>query len=294
MDLNKTEYCIPESGDLIVPMTNDFLFKMILQRNNRVLKALVQDILYMNDGDIETIEITNPIHLGDTITDKTIILDIEAILNDSSIVNLEMQVINEHNWAERSLYYACEGYQSLNKGDNYLKVKPVYQIGILAFTLFENNPKFYSKYMMMDVKNHQIYSDKFQIYVIDLKQIELATLEDKQHRIDMWAKLFKSTTWEELHMLAKDMPIIDEASKTLYEITAENQARLEMRARQDAIRRANDRLIYEQQQQERIAESEAMLKELSNSLAEAENSLAEKDARIAELEKQLEALKSNN
>ncbi|MCR5194705.1 MAG: Rpn family recombination-promoting nuclease/putative transposase [Pseudobutyrivibrio sp.] len=278
MNSTTIKYQIPESGDLFVPMTNDYLFKMILQRNNLVLKELVQDLLHMESGSIKSISITNPIHYGDTINEKTVILDIEAILNDTSIVNLEIQVINEHDWAERSIYYACEVYQNLNKGDSYLCVKPIHQIGILDFTLFEDNPSLHSKYMVMNTKSHNVYSDKFQIYVLDLNQIELATEEDKKFRIDKWAKVFKSTKWEELHMLAKDMPIIDEASKTIYELSEENQARLEMRARQDAIRRANDRIIYEQR--------------LKDSLAEKEAALAEKDARIAELEKQIAALQS--
>ncbi|MCR4567857.1 MAG: Rpn family recombination-promoting nuclease/putative transposase [Pseudobutyrivibrio sp.] len=269
--MKKNKYHIPESGDLFVPMTNDYLFKMILQRNNLVLKELVQDLLHMETGSIESISITNPIHYGDAINEKTVILDIEAILNDTSIVNLEMQVINEHDWAERSIYYACEVYQNLNKGDSYLCVKPIHQIGILNFTLFDDMPELYSKYMVMNTKNHNVYSDKFQIYVLDLKQIELASEEDKKFRIDKWAKVFKSTKWEELHMLAKDMPIIDEASKTVYELSEENQVRLEMRARQDAIRRANDRIIYEQR---------------------LKDSIAEKDARIAELEKQLAELQA--
>ncbi len=283
--MKKNKYHIPESGDLFVPMTNDYLFKMILQRNNLVLKELVQDLLHMDKNSIKTISITNPIHLGDTITDKSVILDIEAILNDTSIVNLEMQVINEHDWIERSIYYACTEYQNINKGDSYLCVKPIHQIGILNFTLFDDMPELYSKYMVMNTKNHNVYSDKFQIYVLDLKQIELASEEDKKFRIDKWAKVFKSTKWEELHMLAKDMPIIDEASKTVYELSEENQSRLEMRARQDAIRRANDRIIYEQRLKDSIAEKDA-------SLAEKDASLAEKDARIAELEKQLAELQA--
>ncbi|MBE5910506.1 Rpn family recombination-promoting nuclease/putative transposase [Pseudobutyrivibrio sp.] len=277
---------IPLEGELFVPMTNDYLFKMLLQRNNLVLKELVQDLLHMEQGSIDTITITNPIHLGDSFNQKSIILDIEAILNDNSIVNLEMQVINEHDWPERSLYYACDEYQNLNKGDSYLNVKPVYQIGILNFTLFEDHPQFYSKYLMSNVENHLIYSDKFQIYVLDLKKIELATPEDKQYRLDMWAMMFRSTKWEELRMLAKDMPIIDEASKTIYEITAENESRLELRARQDAIRRANDREIYEQRLKDSIAEKE-------EKLAQMDSELAEKNAKIAELEKQLEELKSS-
>ena len=247
MQNQKIEYSIPAFGDLFVPMTNDFLFKMLMQENNQVLKEFVQDLLFWDDNSIENISITNPIHLGDTVTQKSIILDIEAVLNDSSIVNLEMQVID--------------------------------------FTLFEEAPEFYAKYMIMNTKNHKIYSDKFQIYVLDLRQIDKATSEEKKHRLDKWAMLFKATKWEELHMLAKDMPIIDEASKTVFELTAENQTRLELRARQDAIRRANDRAIYEQRQKELMAKTE-------EKLAELQSTLAEKDARIIELEKELELLKN--
>lgn len=286
MEEKINEITIPLTGDLFVPMTNDYLFKMLLQRNNLVLKELVQDMLHMKPGSINTISILNPIHLGDTINQKSIILDIEAILNDDTMVNLEMQVINEHDWAERSIYYACEEYQSLNKGDSYLNVRPVYQIGILDFTLFNEHPEFYAKYLIKNAKYNHIYSDKLQIFVLDLTQIELATEEDISFRIDKWARLFKCTKWEELHMLAKDMPIIDEASKTVYEVTAESQMRYEMRARQDAIRRANDRIIYEQRLKDSIAEKDS-------ELAEMNSELAEKDARIAELEKQLEELKNS-
>lgn len=46
-------------------------------------------------------------------------------------------------------------------------------------------------------KNFHIFSDKFRICVVDLTQIELATEEDKYHEIDLWAKVFLATTWEE-------------------------------------------------------------------------------------------------
>ncbi len=95
--MNNTAIEVPETGKLIVPMTNDYLFKMLLQENNNVLKALVQDLLHLEEGSIRTITITNPIQLGDHIDDKTIMLDIKALMNDYSVVNLEMQVINEKN-----------------------------------------------------------------------------------------------------------------------------------------------------------------------------------------------------
>ena len=41
---------IPQSGALIVPMTNDYLFRALLQRNNLVLKGLICALLHMKEA----------------------------------------------------------------------------------------------------------------------------------------------------------------------------------------------------------------------------------------------------
>ena len=50
---------IPQSGALIVPMTNDYLFRALLQRNNLVLKGLICALLHMKEADISSVIITN-------------------------------------------------------------------------------------------------------------------------------------------------------------------------------------------------------------------------------------------
>ena len=64
----------------------------------------------------------------------------------------------------------------------------------------------------MDVIHHRIYSSKFAVNVLDLSHIELATEEDKSWSLDFWAKLFKTKTWEEMKMIAKDNEYFTEAS----------------------------------------------------------------------------------
>ena len=41
------------------------------------------------------------------------------MLNNNQILNLEMQVKNEHNWAERSLVYLCRSFDQLYRGQEY-------------------------------------------------------------------------------------------------------------------------------------------------------------------------------
>ncbi len=105
--------------------------------------------------------------------------------------------------------------------------------GFLDFTLFPDSPEFYSKYMLMNVKNHTIYSDKFILSVVDLTQIELATEEDKENQLDYWASLFKATTWEDIKMIAKNNSYFAEAAETMYQLSADEQIRLQCQARAD-------------------------------------------------------------
>ena len=68
------------------------------------------------------------------------------------------------------------------------------RIGILDFTLFPEHPEFYATNKMMNVQKHYIYNDKFTLNVLDLNHTELATDEDKQWKLDYWARQFKAET----------------------------------------------------------------------------------------------------
>ena len=85
---------------------------------------------------------------------------------------------------ERSLSYLCRNFDRLQSGDEYEDVPPVIQIEILNFTLFKDHPEFYVTYQLLNVKNHELYSDKLRLSVLDLAHIDMATEEDKFYQID--------------------------------------------------------------------------------------------------------------
>ena len=80
------------TGELPYTLTNDFFFKAFLQKNETALRGLLSALLSINPEEIISIIITNPIHEGDQIDDKDMILDLKVILNNAQIINLEMQV----------------------------------------------------------------------------------------------------------------------------------------------------------------------------------------------------------
>ncbi|MCR5268726.1 MAG: Rpn family recombination-promoting nuclease/putative transposase [Lachnospiraceae bacterium] len=222
--------------------------------------------------------VINPILPGESITDKTVILDVNVIFNNDSRINLEMQVVNEHNWTERSTVYACRNFSKINKGTKYSVIRSVFQIGFLDFTLFPAYPSFYSTYQLCNIKDHHIFSDKLTIGVVDLTNIALATPEDRRYNIDKWAKLFKSQTWEDIKMLAAQDVNINAAATTLYRLSEDERIQQECEAREDY-------LLREQDLTDRITE-------LQNSLAEKDIALAEKDIALAEKDKEIARLKA--
>ena len=233
-------------------MTNDYMFRYILQKNEKVLRGLTCALLHLKHEEISSVEIQNPIDLSKNISGKDFVLDIKVLLNNNKLLNLEMQIKNEFNWADRSLTYLCRAFDQLQSGQEYEETLPVIHIGFTDFTLFPDEPEFYATYRMLNIKNpSQVYSDKFTLSVIDLTQINKATEDDKSSKLDYWARLFKAKTWEELQMLAQNDEYLQEAATSIRIANEAEIVREQCRAREDALRRErtlerdNNRLLAE-------------------------------------------------
>ena len=84
----------------------------------------------------------------------------------------------------------------------------------------------------MNVNNHEIYSDKFVLRVLNLKTLEDDSIEKEPADLYYWAKLFKATTWEEIKMLASKNPDMEDTIVTMKELSADEKIRLQCQARE--------------------------------------------------------------
>ena len=144
-----------------------------------------------------------------------------------------MQVSNLGDWSDRSLSYLCRSFDRLYRGEQYASTKSVLHIGILDFNLFPKNPKFYASYKLMDMENSYIYSDKFELRVLELKQINLATEADRERGLVRWASLFKATTWKEIKMLADGNPTFGKVAQELYKSNGDEMTRYACQMREE-------------------------------------------------------------
>lgn len=266
------------TGVIEYNMTNNYMFRYILQENQKVLKGLICSLLHLDPKSVREVIIKNPINLSGDVSGKEFILDIHVMLNDERLINLEMQNCNEYNWPERSLSYLCRSYDQLYRGQKYEEALPVIHIGFLDFTLYPEDPEFYATYQMLNVKNHRLYSDKFTLSVVNLSQISLATDEDKAYQIDYWASLFKAGTWEELQMLTKDNEYLQEAAESLYIANSDEIIRQQCIAREDAERRERTLERNYKLAQEALAEKNSLIAQQEATMQQQEAAMQQQAA----------------
>ena len=269
-------------------MRNDYMFHAVLQKNEEVLRNLLATLLEIDEEEIESCHIENPIELGKEIEGKECILDVKLTLNNDKVSNIALQVYKQTYWINRSLLYWARTYDNLKSGQDYSMLLPAYHIGILDFTLFENHPKFMAQYQILDVEDGYLYSDKLCIKVLDLTQLEKAKQEPETNKkLLKWASIFKAETLEELEQLASGEEVFENMVVTMKKLSEDEKIRMQCEAREDYERSLLTE--YNAGKSEGIEQgiaSERRNTEKERQRAEKESQRAEKGSQRAEKERQ--------
>ncbi|WP_035780547.1 PD-(D/E)XK nuclease family transposase [Butyrivibrio sp. LB2008] len=212
------------TGKIEYTLQSDMMFHYVMQKSKGALTGLVCALKGITPSEVKDIHVENPIDLNNAARET--IMDIKLTLNNNEIMNIELQMYFEEQWIQRSILYLCRAYDSIDRGDNYTQLKPTTLYCITDKNLLSDaSPEFYSKYQLLNVKNHNLYSDIIGINVLQLNHTELATKEDISNNLLYWANLFKATTWEDFKALAKDNPAIEEVGTMIFELNYDNQAK---------------------------------------------------------------------
>lgn len=273
-----------KTGSLPFPMTNDYSFRALCQKDSVALKSLICSILHWEREQIVSTEVTNPIMLGKAIDDKEFVLDVHILMNNNITLNLEMQVLNEGNWPQRSLLYLCRQYDQLCCGEGYKNTKTAIHIGILSFDPFKGESSLRDSYRMMNDETQQLYTDKFQLYTLILPHAGQADAEDVRFHTDAWARCFTAKTWEDLKMAAKDDDGIASAVSSVHALWEDDEVRARIQAREDYYRQRRWEL-------EQLAEAEKKIAEAEKKSAEAEKELVVEKKKNQELQAEIDRLR---
>ena len=119
----------------------------------------------------------------------------------------------------------------------------------------------------------------------------MATKEDKLYGVDKWAAFFKADKWEDIIMLADQMPSLQTSVETLYQLNTDEQIR---ETCDRFIRAENRERGYKNwiaSQAEEIAKQKEELDAQKAELAVQKEELANKDAENEKLKEEIERLK---
>jgi len=250
---------------------NDTLFKMLFVKYPDLLKRLVAELLGINYDSIEQFEITNPEMPPEAIGDKFCRLDINMTVNGQR-VDLEIQVSDEGDYPERSLFYWAREYSTaLGEGEEYIDLPRTIIISIVGFNLFDC-VEFHSEYQALEVKRHTPLTDKMSLHYFELPK--LPVLERAEYGKELWLTLFNVETEEELAKIeALEVPIMKQAIGAYRSVTATDEfkeiERLRSRARHnEASALGHARREEREKWQSVVAQKDAENDKLRKQLAE--------------------------
>jgi len=126
-------------------LKSDLMFHIALQGCNPALKSLVAAVLDIEKEAVTSVEVLNPIKEGEHVAGKKIIMDLLLKLDNSAYINMEMQVERYEYMPQRTLFYWARSYASIEAGEDYCELRPVYQVSIIDYVLFKDDPNLTEK-----------------------------------------------------------------------------------------------------------------------------------------------------
>lgn len=220
----------------------DFAFKEIMM-DEQARIGFLSAVLNLNPADIRTTTILNTNLRKFHENEKQGILDVRIQMNDTTEIDIEIQLSPLMVWADRSLFYLSKMYaEQIEAGQDYTVFKKCVSISILDFILFTGDPNFYSRFHIWEDTRHVLYTDKMEFHVLELPKLPRELKEDSSD-ILLWAKFINAEQKEEFDMLAEKNPYIGSAYQHLQVISQDKQKRLEYEAREKAVRDYNQGLL---------------------------------------------------
>ena len=278
--------------ELEYKFTNDVLFKWLFTRNQELLKRLIAGMLDISLESINEFVVTNPDIPPEVVDEKLCRLDISMVV-DGSRIGLEVQVSNEGDFPERSLYYWAREYSSaLKAGGEYIDLPRTIIISILNFKQF-NCTEYFSQHMVLEVTRYTVLTDRLCLQFYELPK--LPDVDDTDDELMFWLTLFNAKTEDDLSKIeAIGGDVMKEAIGAYRTVTATDEFRQLERMRADALNIKASALGHARREAIRETDEkwQGIVDEKDAQLADKDIELAEQAAELAKKDKELDKLRT--
>ena len=233
-----------EEKKLLKPK-NDVVFQSIFNQNNeKITKAFVEALL---DEKITKMTINNDqILVRDAPDDKLGILDLELDINNNEKVDVEIQLIERANFAERLLFYFSRLYTSeIKRGDDYAEAKKVILIAIIDYPLelTQTISEMETVWKLCE-KNHPnlVLTDSIEICILELDKVKNTYYKNKLDKKAQWMLFLDDPNSREVKEIMEKNNDIKDAVIEVHERSKDEQLRRLAELKEKAI--MDEKAIY--------------------------------------------------
>ena len=218
-----------------LPVINDYIFKKIFSKkgNESILKDFLIGVLNIP---IEKVEAKAEVSLEKQLAENKLgRLDILAILDNNTIVNIEVQILNKYNFIDRTIYYwSGIYYNELNSGEDYNRSKRTIVINILDYELFDKGPYHEIVKLKRDFEN-KILTDKMEFHFIQIPKFLKVNTETKT-KLEQWMQFISQKDEEGVKSAMKENEEIKKAKEEYEYLIGDEEERRLAFLREKAIR----------------------------------------------------------
>lgn len=245
----------------------DLVFKKIFSdtKNTDILIDFIATILGINPSSITDIEILDNELPPESLDEKFCRLDIKLTINKHTVINIEMQVLNYHNYKERVVFYWAKVFiEKLSKNEDYINLLPTTSINIINFNLFDCED-YHSTFKILEENRHELLTDKLRIDFLELRKAKKGR-GDMTDKKQMWMDFLNTNAEDDetLDRLSNNSPIMQKAVAVLRKMSADEKELYEIERREKALRDEISARAYEREQGKAEGEIIGKIKSILN------------------------------
>jgi predicted transposase/invertase (TIGR01784 family) len=225
----------------------DFVFKLLFgnEKDTSFLISFLNAALELGgEKAIKSVIIMNPNNDKEKEEDKYSIMDVKAKTNNETIINIEIQLKDEHDMRHRTVYYLSKMIaKRLKEGDKYKSIHKTVAINILNFDLLDSGTRFHNRYRFTEIETKQELTDIAEIQFMELPALRRYMQENEtsikeaigQSKLLEWLLFIDDPESEFAKMAETKNKVIGRARDMLKTLSKDEKLQEEYMAREKAI-----------------------------------------------------------
>ena len=214
-----------QTNEKIYNLKNDIIFQTFFARkgNEEFLIDFLNALLKTN---IKSIEIREEVNLERlSREEKGGRLDLQATLEDGTIVSIEMQLKNEYNFEERTTLYAGKVIsRETERGTDYEDIKQIIMINILGFNMLDVEDYISETAIVLDKHRDYEVLTGIKWYFIELPKFRKQN-PDMNEKINQWLAFIDDNNKELIDMAENKNETLKKARIEMNYLTGDAEVR---------------------------------------------------------------------